>query len=120
MLRVLLDERYLSNRLATSQAGQFVAVSIPAAQDLGDTVVSGVFHKIGGPAGGGYGLILRDQNPSERGGPNQLGRYYVFEIGDRGEVGVWLRQGHHWGDPLTLTPSDAVKPGFASNELNVT
>jgi hypothetical protein len=120
MLRVLLDERYTSNRLATSQAGQFVAVSIPAAQDLGDTVVSGVFHKIGGPAGGGYGLILRDQNPSERDGRNQLGRYYVFEIGDRGEVGVWLRDGDHWVDLLTWTPSDAVKPGFASNELTVT
>ena len=120
MLRVLLDERYTSNRLATSQAGQFVAVSIPGAQDLRDTVVSGVFHKVGGPVGGGYGLILRDQNPSERDGRNQLGRYYVFEIGDRGEVGVWLRDGDHWVDLLTWTPSDAVKPGFASNELTVT
>jgi hypothetical protein len=120
MLRVLLDERYTSNRLATSQAGQFVAVSIPGAQDLGDTVVTGSFHKVGGPAGGGYGLILRDQNPADRDGHNQLGRYYVFEVGDRGEVGVWLRDGDRWVDLLTWTPSDAVKPGLASNELTVT
>jgi hypothetical protein len=120
MLRVLLDERYTSNRLATSQAGQFVALSIPAAQDLGDTVVTGSFHKVGGPAGGGYGLILRDQNPADRDGHNQLGRYYVFEVGDRGEVGVWLRDGDRWVDLLTWTPSDAVKPGLASNELTVT
>ncbi len=120
VLRVLLDERYTSNRLATSQAGQFVAVSIPGAQDLGDTVVTGSFHKVGGPAGGGYGLILRDQNPADRDGHNQLGRYYVFEVGDRGEVGVWLRDGDRWVDLLTWTPSDAVKPGLASNELTVT
>jgi hypothetical protein len=120
VLRVLLDERYTSNRLATSQAGQFVAVSIPGTQDLGDTVVTGSFHKVGGPAGGGYGLILRDQNPAARDGHNQLGRYYVFEVGDRGEVGVWLRDGDRWVDLLTWTPSDAVKPGLASNELTVT
>jgi hypothetical protein len=120
VLRVLLDERYTSNRLATSQAGQFVAVSIPGTQDLGDTVVTGSFHKVGGPAGGGYGLILRDQNPADRDGHNQLGRYYVFEVGDRGEVGVWLRDGDRWVDLLTWTVSDAVKPGLASNELTVT
>jgi len=120
VLKVLLDERYTSNRLATSQAGQFVAVAIPGAQDLGDTVVTGVFHKVGGPAGGGYGLILRDQNPEQRDGRNQLGRYFVFEVGDRGEVGVWLRDGDRWVDLLTWTLSDAVKPGSASNELTVT
>ena len=88
--------------------------------NLGDTVVTGWFHKVGGPLGGGYGLILRDQNPDQRDGRNQLGRYYVFEVGDRGEVGVWLRDVDHWVDLLTWTPSDAVKPGFASNELTVT
>jgi hypothetical protein len=120
VLKVLLDDRFTSYRLDASQVGQFVAVSIPAARDLADTVVTGVFHKVGGPSGGGYGLILRDQNPEQRDGRNQLGRYYVFEVGDRGEVGVWLRDGDHWLDLLTWTPSNAVKPGFASNELTVT
>src|SRR5437588_481812 len=72
VLRVLLDERYTSYRLATSEVGQFVAVGIPRAQALGDTVVTGVFHKVGGPPGGGYGLILRDQNPGARDGRNQF------------------------------------------------
>jgi len=139
MLRVLLDDHFTSNankwpndrqgpgwltggayRLTTSQVGQFVAVGIPGTQALGDTVVTGSFHKVGGPPGGGYGLILRDQNPEARDGRNQLGRYYVFEVGDRGEVGVWLRDGDHWLDLLTWTPSEAVKPGLASNELTVT
>ena len=88
--------------------------------NLGDSVVTGWFHKVGGPPGGGYGLILRDQNPEARDGRNQLGRYYVFEVGDRGEVGVWLHDGDHWLDLLTWTPSEAVKPGLASNELTVT
>ena len=120
VLRVLLDERYTSYRLAASEVGQFVAVGIPGTHALGDTVVTGWFHKVGGPPGGGYGLILRDQSPEARDGRNQLGRYYVFEVGDRGEVGVWLRDGDHWLDLLTWTPSNAVKPGFASNELTVT
>jgi len=120
VLRVLLDERYTSYRLATSEVGRFVAVGIPGAQALGDTVVTGVFHKVGGPPGGGYGLILRDQNPEARDGRTQFGRYYVFEVGDQGEVGVWLRDDDHWLDLLTWTPSNAVKPGFANNELTVT
>jgi hypothetical protein len=139
VLRVLLDDRFTSNtgkwpndpqgpgwitggsyRLAASQVSQFVAVGIPGTQGLGDSVVTGWFHKVGGPAGGGYGLILRDQNPDLSDGRNQLGQYYVFEVGDRGEVGVWLRDGDHWIDLLTWTASAAVKPGFASNELTVT
>jgi hypothetical protein len=97
-----------------------VAVGIPGTQGLGDAVVTGSFRKIAGPAGGGYGLILRDQNPEDRDGQNQSGRYYVFEVGDRGEVGVWLRDGDQWLDLLTWTASSAVKPGIASNELTVT
>jgi hypothetical protein len=139
VLRVLLDDHFTSNaagwpndpqgpgwmaggtyRLAASQVSHFVAIGIPGTQALGDTVVSGWFRKIGGPAGGGYGLILRDQNPETRDGLNQLGRYYVFEVGDRGEVGVWLRDGNRWIDLLTWTLSDAVKSGLASNELTVT
>jgi hypothetical protein len=43
----------------------------------------------------------------------------VFEVGERGDVGVWLRDGEQWLDLLTWTPSQAVKPGLASNELTV-
>ena len=82
--------------------------------------VTGLFRKVGGPSGGGYGLILRDQAPEPRDGQNQLGRYYVFEVGDQGQVGVWLRDGDHWLDLLTWTASEAVRPGAASNELTVT
>lgn len=139
VLRVVMDERFTSNtrgwpsdpqatawlaggsyRLAARQAAHFVAVGIPGTQTLGDTVVTGWFRKVGGLAGGGYGLILRDQNPELRDGQNQLGHYYVFEVGDRGEVGVWLRDGDRWIDLLTWTRSDAVKPDTAANELSVT
>lgn len=139
VMSLLVDERFTSTpsiwpndprgtawfaggtyRLAPRQASHFVAVGIPGTQGLGDAVVTGLFRKIAGPAGGGYGLILRDQNPEARDGQNQFGRYYVFEVGDRGEVGVWLRDSDRWIDLLTWTPSAAVKPGIASNELTVT
>ena len=138
VMGLLVDERFASNirdwpndpkgttwlangayRLAARRSTQFVAVSIPAARDLGDAVVRAWFHKVDGPAGGGYGLILRDQHPDAQDGKNQLGHYYVFEAGDRGEIGVWLRDGDHWIDLLTWTPSDAVYRGTASNELTV-
>ena len=109
-----------SYRLAARKTAQFVAVGIPGAEALGDSVVTGWFRKVGGLAGGGYGLILRDQDPQALDGQNQVGHFYVFEVGDRGDVGVWLRDGDHWVDLLTWTPSDAVKPGLASNQLSVT
>jgi hypothetical protein len=108
-----------SYRLAARHSAQFVAVGIPGTQGLGDTVVTGWFRKVGGLAGGGYGLILRDQDPQALDGQDQVGHFYVFEVGDRGEVGVWLRDGQQWLDLLTWTPSQAVKPGLASNELTV-
>jgi hypothetical protein len=109
-----------SYRLAARKTAQFVAVGIPGAEALGDSVVTGWFRKVGGLAGGGYGLILRDQDPQTLDGQNQVGHFYVFEVGDRGDVGVWLRDGDSWVDLLTWTPSDAVKPGLASNQLSVT
>jgi len=139
VLGALVDEHFTSNargwpddpgatawlaggtyHMAARTATQFVAVGIPGTQALGDEVVSGWFRKVGGPPGGGYGLILRDQDPDLRDGRDQSGHYYVFEVGDRGEVGVWLRDGARWIDLLTWTHSDAVKPGTADNELTVT
>ena len=135
---LLLDEGFTSNvrqwpsdpqgtawlaggayRLVGRQATQFVAVGIPGAENLGDSVVTGWFRKVGGPDGGGYGLILRAQQPAALDGQNQVGHYYVFEVGDRAQVGLWLRDGDHWVDLLTWTASDAVRRGMASNELTV-
>jgi len=65
-------------------------------------------------------LLVRDATETPRDGRNQFGRYYVFEVGDRGEVGVWLRDGDRWVDLMTWTASDAVHPGSTANELTVT
>jgi hypothetical protein len=135
---VLLDERFASNtrgwldqpngtaywdqggyHLEPRKPGQFVAVSVPGVENVQDVVLSGTFRKMRGPDGGGYGLIVRDQHVGMRDGQTQGGRFYVFEIGDRGELGVWLRDGDKWVDLLPWTASDAVKSGLATNELTV-
>jgi hypothetical protein len=105
--------------LAPQEAGRFVAVGVPGGNSPGDVVVSGTFRKLAGPSGGGYGLIVRDQGIGARDGEAQDGRFYVFEVGDRGELGVWLRDGSSWIDLLPWTPSDIVRSGAASNELTV-
>jgi hypothetical protein len=112
----LSDDSY---QLATRDAGQFVAVSAPLVQVPSNVVVSATFHKVGGPAGGGYGIILRDQGPAAQDGLSQAGRYYVLEVGDKGEAGIWRRETDHWVDLLAWQRTDAVKPGTASNELTV-
>jgi hypothetical protein len=137
--RVMLDEHFDHPRFAwldepggaawladgtyhfqTREPGEFVAVGVPGAADLGDVVVSGSFRKTGGPAGGGYGLIVRDHpGPDGRDGASQDGRFYVFEVGDKGELGVWLRDAGRWVDLLPWTASDVVKAGDAANELTV-
>jgi hypothetical protein len=99
-------------------AGQHVAIVAPGGAAFGDVAVTGLFHKSGGPAGGGYGLILRAQG-GPLNGTNQGGRYYVFEVGDRGEVGAWRREEDRWVDLLPWTRSDAAFPGGASNRLDV-
>jgi hypothetical protein len=139
-LGVVLDERFASNtrgwpdnpdgpswladgayHLFARQTARYVAVSVPGAQNLDDVVVSGRFRKTGGPPGGGYGLIVRDQAQSaDRGdGQSQAGPFYVFEVGDKGELGVWLRDGDHWVDLLPWTASDAIRPGLEPNDLTV-
>jgi hypothetical protein len=104
-------------RLFARQPGQFVAIGAPLQASVHDVLVQGVFRKVGGPPGGGYGLIVRDQGPGPRDGRNQTGWYYVLEAGDRGEVGIWRRDGDHWTDLLPWTRSDAVQRGGAPNEL---
>jgi hypothetical protein len=93
------------------EPGRFVALRAPIPGPLRDVAVSASFRKTGGPAGGGYGLILRDQGLGLGDGVDQGGRYYVLEAGDRGEVGVWRREGDHWVDLLPWAPSEAVHQG---------
>jgi hypothetical protein len=138
-LSVLLDERFGADdargwandpsgaawvadgayHLFARQTARFVAASVPGTQDLTDVVVSGHFRKSGGPAGGGYGLIVRDQVTDRGNGESQAGPFYVFEVGDRGELGVWLREGERWVDLLPWTASDAIHPGLEGNDLTV-
>ncbi len=137
-LRTLLDERFNDNRggwpsneqstawladgnyrLFAHQPGQFVAIGAPVSGPLADVVVTAIFRKVGGPPGGGYGLIVRDQGPLPRDGINQSGRFYVLAVGDRGEMGIWRRDEDRWIDLLPWTPSDEVHRDHAANELSV-
>ena len=137
-LHTLLNERFADNRrnwpddprstawfgdgdyhLFARYPTKFVAIGAPIAEPLRDVVVSGTFRKVGGPPGGGYGLIVRDQGPEPRDGISQGGRYYVLEVGDRGEFGIWRREEDRWSDLIAWTPSEAVRPGGAANELTV-
>ena len=104
-------------RLFARQPSRFVAVAAPVALPLRDIVVTGTFRKTGGPPGGGYGLIVRDQSSAARDGKAQDGRYYVLEVGDLGQVGVWRREEDRWVDLLPWAASPAVRPGEAQNEL---
>jgi hypothetical protein len=134
----LLDERFTSNdagwpsnpigaalitngtyRITTRQAGQFAAVSAPLANIPGDVVVGATFRKLAGPPGGGYGIIVRDQAQTLRDGSSQDGQYYVLEVGDKGDVGIWRRDADHWVDLLPWQHSDAVRTDEGINELTV-
>src|SRR5206468_11284418 len=70
-------------RLFARDPGRFVAVGVPLPQAESEMKLSAQFHKTGGPAGGGYGFILRDQgSANDRDGHNQSGQYLVVEVGD--------------------------------------
>jgi hypothetical protein len=106
-------------RLQARLAARFVAVAAPITESLADVVVSATFRKTGGPPGGGYGLLIRDQGPGPRDGVTQTMRAYVFEAGDLGEFGVWRRDEDHWVDLVPWTRSSAVRPGGSPNDLVV-
>src|SRR5712691_8840548 len=106
-------------RLVPREPGRFVAVSAPIPVPLDDVVLEATFRKLGGPPGGGYGLIVRDQHTSAGDGVAQGGRYYVLEVDDRGQVGIWRRDEDHWVDLLPWTPSAAVHQGREANTLQV-
>jgi hypothetical protein len=106
-------------RLQARQAARFVAIGAPVESWLSDVVVSATFRKTGGPPGGGYGLVIRDQGPDPRNGANQNMDAYVLETGDLGEFGIWRRDGDHWVDLVPWTRSSAVRPGGSPNDLMV-
>jgi hypothetical protein len=135
-LRSLIDERFADNqrnwpndrqstswfadgayRLMVRQPGEFVALGVPMAGRVRDPVVTATFRKIGGPPGGGYGLIVLDQGPGPRDGRGQEGIFHVLEAGDRGEMGVWRREGDRWIELVPWTRTEAVRPGESPNEL---
>src|SRR5262249_270618 len=104
--------------LAARRPGQFVAVGVSLDQQLRNVLVSATFRKVGGPPGGGYGIIVRNQGPLD--GLTQAGNYLVFEVGDKGEVGIWRGQDNQWVDILAWTPAPAVQPGSSiDNALEV-
>jgi hypothetical protein len=107
-------------RLFARDPGRFVAVGIPLPQPLADVVISGDFRKVGGPVGGGYGFIVRDQgSPRELDGQNQSGNYIALAVNDRGDVGVWQRDETRWIDLVPWTHSDAVRTGTQPNAIEV-
>jgi hypothetical protein len=137
-LRTVLDEHFVDNErgwpdnpqstawiaggayhLFARRPGQFVAVGAPLDQILGDVVVTATFRKVGGPSGGGYGLIVRDLRSGPRDGTNQDGQFVVLEAGDRGEFGVWRRDGSRWIDVIPWAPTEVVRPTVEPNELMV-
>jgi hypothetical protein len=106
--------------LAARQPDRFVALRAPVSPPEGDVVLSARFRKAGGPPGGGYGFVVRDQGLSTLDGQNQFGRFMVLEVGDQGDIGVWHREETRWIDVVPWTRSDAVRTGGQANELTVT
>jgi hypothetical protein len=104
--------------LYAREPGRFVATGVPLSQSVTNAMLTAQFRKVGGPPGGGYGLIVRHQgNASELDGRNQAGRYLVLEVGDRGDVGIWERNQTRWIDVLPWSHSEAVRPGEGPNAL---
>jgi hypothetical protein len=106
-------------RLFAREPGRFVSVGAPGLGVFEDVEVIGRFRKAGGPPGGGFGLIVRDQGPEPRDGLNQGGRYYVLEVGEGTQYGIWRRETDRWVDIIPFTPSNAVRPPPEVNELSV-
>jgi hypothetical protein len=135
ILRTVVDEQFASNvrnwpnnpdstawiadrtyQLFARRPGQFIAIGAPLAERFKDVVVTGRFRKAGGPSGGAYGLIVRDQGPGPRDGLNQSGTYYVLGVSGQG-VAIRRREGDRWVDVAPWTPSSAVSPNGGTNYL---
>ena len=81
---------------------------------------SGVFGEGSRGPGGGVGVILRDEAADGRDGRQQGGRFYVLEVSDRGEVGIWRRDGNTWVDLVPWQRSDAVLAADRGNLVEAT
>jgi hypothetical protein len=44
---------------------------------------------------------------------------YVLEVGDKGEFGIWRRDGDHWIDLVPWMSSSSVRAGGSPNDLMV-
>jgi hypothetical protein len=97
--------------------GRFVALSVAQTSATGDVTTQLRYRKVAGPPGGGVGIILRDQATEPRTGADQTGRFYVLEVSDTGNVGIWRRDGDNWVDLVPWTASSAVQPAAAGNLL---
>jgi hypothetical protein len=135
--RTVLDARFASGALAgwpnaatgvawftpdgyhlhSRTPGRFVAIQAPNSAGTANVSVTMRYRKVSGPPGGGVGVILRDQDPAGRDGLDQGGRFYVLEVSDRGEVGIWRREVDTWIDLVVWTRSDAVQPATAGNVI---
>ncbi len=95
--------------LAARAEGQFVAIGLPDVEPQTNVRVTATFRKLSGPPGGGYGIVLRDQSPTPRDGLAQGSAFYVLEVGDRGEIGIWRRNDATWVDLVAWTATPAVR-----------
>jgi hypothetical protein len=136
--RTLLDERFIefpdrwphdpgatawlpdgTYRLSVRGPDPGVVVHAPVEELLDDVLVTATFRKASGPFGGGYGVIVRNEAPTSEDGVETMGRCFLFEVGDRGEVGIWRRDEQRWVDLVPWTPSTAARRGDGTNELTV-
>jgi hypothetical protein len=108
-----------SYHLLVQQPEHFVAVGAPLPNPVTDVAVRATFRKLGGPPGGGYGLIVRDQQLGPRESGSQRGWYYLLAVSDAGAVGIWRREGGRWRDLQPWTPTPAVQSGEGANQLEV-
>ncbi len=116
----LRDARRIENgyHLPAPRDNQFVAIGAPVGSALRDVLVGATFRKLGGPAGGTCGLLLRDRGPGPRDGRNQSGRYYVAQVDDQGAVCIWRRDQDRWIELVPWTRCEAVQPGESANDLS--
>jgi hypothetical protein len=96
---------------------QVLVVGAPVESSLRDVLIGATFRKVGEASGGVFGLFLRDRGPGPRDGRNQAGYYYVAQVDDQGEVGIWRHEQADWVELVPWTPSAALRPAPTSNEV---
>jgi hypothetical protein len=105
-------------RLTPPIDNQVLVIGAPVESSLRDVLIGATFRKLGNASGGVFGLFLRDNGPGPRDGRNQGGHYYVAQVDDRGEVGIWRREREGWVELAPWTPSASLRPAPASNDVS--